>query len=40
MRYVEAGAQEINVALRAPWDPEALDIYLEEVMPAVRREAG
>ena len=40
MRYVEAGAQEINVALRAPWDPEALDVYLEEVMPAVRREAG
>ena len=40
MRYVEAGAQEINVALRAPWDAEALDVYLEEVMPAVRREAG
>ena len=40
MRYVEAGAQEINVALRAPWDPEALDAYLEEVMPAVRREVG
>ena len=40
MRYVEAGAQEINVALRAPWDPEALDFYLEDVMPAVRREAG
>ena len=40
MRYVEAGAQEINVALRAPWDVEALDAYLEEVMPAVRRAAG
>ena len=40
MRYVEAGAQEINVALRAPWDAEALDAYLEEVMPAVRRAAG
>ena len=39
MRYVEAGAQEINVALRAPWDPEALDVYLEEIMPAIRREA-
>ena len=40
LEYVAAGAQEVNVALRAPWNPEALDAYLEAVMPAVRREAG
>jgi alkanesulfonate monooxygenase SsuD/methylene tetrahydromethanopterin reductase-like flavin-dependent oxidoreductase (luciferase family) len=37
LAYVEAGADEVNVALRAPWDEEALDAYLETVMPAVRR---
>lgn len=37
MEYVEAGADEINIALRAPWDAEALDAYLTEVMPAVRK---
>ena len=40
LEYVEAGADEVNVALRAPWDEEALDAYLESVMPAVRRAAG
>ena len=40
LEYVAAGAQEVNVALRAPWNPEALDAYLQEVMPAVRRQAG
>jgi F420-dependent oxidoreductase-like protein len=40
LEYVQAGADEINVALRAPWEAEALDAYLETVMPAVRREAG
>lgn len=34
--YVEAGAQGINVALRAPWDREALDAYLDDVVPKVR----
>jgi len=40
LEYVEAGATEINIALRAPWTPEALDAYIEEVMPAVRRAVG
>ena len=40
LEYVEAGAQEINIALRAPWSAEALDAYLETVMPAVRKEVG
>ena len=34
--YAAAGAQAINVALRAPWDAEALDAYLDEVVPAMR----
>lgn len=40
LEYVRAGADEINVALRAPWDEEALDAYLETVMPAVRKAAA
>jgi alkanesulfonate monooxygenase SsuD/methylene tetrahydromethanopterin reductase-like flavin-dependent oxidoreductase (luciferase family) len=40
LEYVEAGADEINIALRAPWDEEALDAYLETVMPAVRKAVG
>ena len=36
MEYVEAGAQEVNIALRAPWHAEALDAYLTDVMPALR----
>jgi F420-dependent oxidoreductase-like protein len=40
LEYVAAGADEINVALRAPWDEEALDAYLGTVIPAVRRAAG
>lgn len=35
--YVEAGAEEINVALRAPWNDEALEAYLTEVVPELRR---
>jgi alkanesulfonate monooxygenase SsuD/methylene tetrahydromethanopterin reductase-like flavin-dependent oxidoreductase (luciferase family) len=35
--YVEAGAQQINVALRAPWDAEALDAYVNEIVPRMRR---
>ena len=32
-QYRESGASMINVALRAPWDEEALDAYLDEVIP-------
>jgi alkanesulfonate monooxygenase SsuD/methylene tetrahydromethanopterin reductase-like flavin-dependent oxidoreductase (luciferase family) len=39
-RYVAAGAQGVNVALRAPWDPGALDIYLDRVIPELRKEFG
>jgi F420-dependent oxidoreductase-like protein len=34
--YIAAGAQSINVALRAPWDQEALDAYLNDVVPKAR----
>jgi alkanesulfonate monooxygenase SsuD/methylene tetrahydromethanopterin reductase-like flavin-dependent oxidoreductase (luciferase family) len=34
--YVEAGANDVNIALRAPWDADALHAYLTEVVPAVR----
>lgn len=34
--YVDAGASMVNIALRAPWNEEALDAYLNEVIPAVR----
>ncbi|HTO68742.1 MAG TPA: TIGR03560 family F420-dependent LLM class oxidoreductase [Myxococcota bacterium] len=34
--YADAGAQAIHVALRAPWDAEALDAYLDEVVPKAR----
>jgi alkanesulfonate monooxygenase SsuD/methylene tetrahydromethanopterin reductase-like flavin-dependent oxidoreductase (luciferase family) len=34
--YAAAGAQGINIALRAPWDAEALDAYLDEVVPRMR----
>ena len=34
--YADAGAEAINVALRAPWDPEALDAYLDHVVPKAR----
>ncbi|MEM1434190.1 MAG: TIGR03560 family F420-dependent LLM class oxidoreductase [Pseudomonadota bacterium] len=40
MAYVDAGATDINVALRAPWNEPALDAYLNEVMPAVRERAA
>ena len=38
LEYVAAGATEVNIALRAPWNPESLDAYIEEVMPRVRAE--
>lgn len=36
MAYADAGADMVNVALRAPFDREALDAYVEQVVPAVR----
>jgi F420-dependent oxidoreductase-like protein len=38
--YVEAGADMVNVALRAPWDDDALETYLREVVPQLRRSFG
>jgi F420-dependent oxidoreductase-like protein len=38
MEYVAAGATEVNIALRAPFDAQALEAYIEEVAPKVRRE--
>ena len=35
MDYVRAGADEVNIALRAPWDEAMLDAYLE-LLPAIR----
>lgn len=40
LAYQDAGADLINIALRAPFDAEALLGYQEVVMPAVRAEAG
>ncbi len=40
LEYVEAGADELNIALRAPWHAEALDAYLTDVMPKVRKAVG
>lgn len=36
LAYVEAGADLVNVALRAPVDHDALHAYIEHVVPAVR----
>lgn len=38
LTYREAGAQQLNVALRAPWPAESLDAFLDDVVPRVRRE--
>jgi alkanesulfonate monooxygenase SsuD/methylene tetrahydromethanopterin reductase-like flavin-dependent oxidoreductase (luciferase family) len=38
--FRDAGADMINVALRLPVDPDALDAYLEVVVPAARSEFG
>ncbi len=35
-QYLAAGAQAVNIVLRAPWSEEALDAYLSEVVPQVR----
>ena len=34
--YVAAGADAVNIALRAPWQPEALDAWFEVVVPQAR----
>lgn len=39
LSYVQAGAQDVNIALRAPWDEDALTAFLDEVVPAVRAAA-
>ncbi len=39
-QYAEAGADLVNIALRAPFDPGALDAYLADVVPAARRIAS
>ncbi len=36
LAYVAAGARDVNVALRAPWDADALAAYVGEVVPAVK----
>ncbi len=35
-QYKEAGAARVTIALRAPFDWEALQGYVEEVLPAFR----
>lgn len=37
--YVAAGADEVNIALRAPWDEAMLDAYLE-LLPGIRSAHG
>ena len=34
--YVDAGADAVNIALRAPWPPESLDAWFDDVVPRVR----
>jgi alkanesulfonate monooxygenase SsuD/methylene tetrahydromethanopterin reductase-like flavin-dependent oxidoreductase (luciferase family) len=34
--YIAAGAQDVNIALRAPWDEDALSAYLNEVVPEIK----
>lgn len=33
-KYVDAGAQQLNIVMRAPFDWEATQAFIEEVMPA------
>jgi alkanesulfonate monooxygenase SsuD/methylene tetrahydromethanopterin reductase-like flavin-dependent oxidoreductase (luciferase family) len=40
LAYHAEGAELINVALRAPWQADALNCYLDEIMPAVRAETA
>ena len=36
-RYIEAGAEQVNVVLRAPFDWEAFEAFLQEVVPRFRK---
>lgn len=36
--FVEAGAQLVNIAIRPPWDMDLLTTYVEDVIPAMRKE--
>ena len=38
VRSVDAGAQMVNIAIRPPWDQDLLADYIEQVVPALRRE--
>ena len=38
--YADAGADALNVALRAPWVPEALDAWFDDVVPRARAAAA
>ncbi|MGI9624741.1 MAG: LLM class flavin-dependent oxidoreductase, partial [Acidimicrobiales bacterium] len=40
LEYRDAGADMVNVALRVPIDPDAVDAYVTSVVPAVRDAAG
>ena len=40
LAYADAGADMVNIALRAPFDTEALEAYQEIVMPQVRHHRG
>ena len=40
MAYAENGAAAVNIALRAPWNEAALDAYLGDVVPALRKASG
>ncbi len=37
--YVDAGADAVNIALRAPWPGESLDAWFDDVVPRVRATA-
>ena len=39
-RFVDAGAQMLNVAIRPPWDQQVLAEYVEEIVPQMKREFG
>ncbi len=37
--YRAAGATDLNIALRAPWSVEALDAYIDDVVPVLREQS-
>ena len=40
LAYRDAGAEQLNIALRAPFNSEALDAYIEKVVPQIRAECS